>query len=253
MHTHTLPLADGSGAATGDAAADDLDSYDPASAGLDIKSEGPLLQFDPAFQELQESDLSEHPRHINTIMCRFCAMDAATANSAAVLKGLAQRLAPTITLSLEDAQPVEILHGAHICLFAIASTNHSWNMPPTPRKMDCVPTDKRVISLLHTMASHYEKRLTFRFLVYLRYRSDALSGDDAKGHDDLMRPYLALAILARSIQSTTTIDNFLTADLEIGRDDSEALFLSVIPFVFDKVWMAHPPSIACARVGCQAA
>lgn len=175
---------------------DDEDSrldepYDPFSAGVTRAHTGPLGSFDRLFQQLGgDCDMRDHPRIVGQILVKFCKLPEDIAMATELMKGIALHLAPVLGLAFDDSDPLDLVSGAHILLFAYASTSQHWQMPPTPQRVDPIPPDRRFIHLLHHLAS-CEPRLGFRFLLYLKCRLDASGSGSTLPNGAVVRPYMA--------------------------------------------------------------
>ena len=228
----------GGGSANGDGDGEDdgddshLDEpYDPFSAGMTKAHKGPLGSFNRLFQELPDSEMRDHPRIVGQILVKFCKLPENVAMLPELMQGIALHLAPVLGLAFDDSDPLDLVRGAHILLFAYASTSQHWQMPLAPWRVDPVPPDRRFIHLMHHLAS-CEQRLGFRFLLYLKCRLDASGGDGANESlpsGSVVRPYMAYAV---TFTETLSLEKKLAADLEAGQDDSIEYFASVVPFAF---------------------
>lgn len=186
----------GGGGSDDDDDDDDEDSrldepYDPFSAGVTRAHTGPLGSFDRLFQQLGgDCDMRDHPRIVGQILVKFCKLPEDVAMATELMKGIALHLAPVLGLAFDDSDPLDLVSGAHILLFAYASTSQHWQMPPTPQRVDPIPPDRRFIHLLHHLAS-CEPRLGFRFLLYLKCRLDASGSGSTLPNGAVVRPYMA--------------------------------------------------------------
>lgn len=186
----------GGGGSDDDDDDDDEDSrldepYDPFSAGVTRAHTGPLGSFDRLFQQLGgDCDMRDHPRIVGQILVKFCKLPEDVAMATELMKGIALHLAPVLGLAFDDSDPLDLVSGAHILLFAYASTSQHWQMPPTPQHVDPIPPDRRFIHLLHHLAS-CEPRLGFRFLLYLKCRLDASGSGSTLPNGAVVRPYMA--------------------------------------------------------------